>query len=53
MLGLTGYHGWIASYTKKLAKGQRPLGDRQLRLLNEIPGIAAAVIVIAVIIRPF
>ena len=53
VLGLTGYHGWIASYTKKLAKGQRPLGDRQLRLLNEIPGIAAAVIVIAVIVKPF
>ncbi len=27
--------------------------DRKLRLLNEIPGIAAAVIVIAVIVQPF
>lgn len=53
VLGLSGYHGWIASYTKKLAAGQRPLGDRQLRMLNEVPGIAAAVIVIAVIVKPF
>jgi putative membrane protein len=53
VLGLSGYHGWIASYAKKLASGQRTMTDRQLRLLNEIPGVAAAVIVIAVIVKPF
>lgn len=53
VLGLSGYHGWIASYAKKLAKGQRTMTDRQLRLLNEVPGVAAAVIVIAVIAKPF
>ncbi|MDT7534064.1 CopD family protein [Sphingobium sp. SA2] len=53
VLGLSGYHGWIASYAKKLAKGQRTMTDRQLRLLNEVPGVAAAVIVIAVIVKPF
>ncbi|MBH1997955.1 MAG: CopD family protein [Sphingomonadaceae bacterium] len=53
VLGLSGYHGWTVSYAKKLAKGQRPMTDRKLRLLNEIPGIAAAVIVIAVIVQPF
>ena len=53
VLALSGYHGWIASYTKKLARGQRTLADKQLRMLNEVPGIAAAVIVIMVIVRPF
>ena len=53
VLGLSGYHGWIASYAKKLARGQRTMTDRQLRLLNEVPGVAAAVIVIAVIAKPF
>ena len=53
VLGLSAYHGWIAGYAKKLAKGQRTLTDRQLRLFNEVPGIAAAVIVIAVIVKPF
>ncbi|MBH1992523.1 MAG: CopD family protein [Sphingomonadaceae bacterium] len=53
VLGLSGYHGWTVGYAKKLAKGQRPMTDRKLRLLNEIPGIAAAVIVIAVIVQPF
>lgn len=53
VLGLSAYHGWIAGYAKKLAKGQRTLTDRQLRLFNEVPGVAAAVIVIAVIVKPF
>ncbi|MBG6118263.1 MULTISPECIES: CopD family protein [unclassified Sphingobium] len=53
VLGLSAYHGWIAGYAKKLARGQRTLTDRQLRLFNEVPGIAAAVIVIAVIVKPF
>ena len=53
VLGLSGYHGWIASYAKKLARGQRTMTDRQLRLLNEVPGVAAAVIVNAVIVKPF
>ena len=53
VIALSGYHGWIASYAKKLARGQRTMTDRQLRLLNEIPGVAAAVIVIAVIVKPF
>lgn len=53
VLGLSGYHGWIVGYAKKLARGQRPLKDKQLRLLNEVPGIAAALIVILVIVKPF
>lgn len=53
VLGLSAYHGWIAGYAKKLARGQRPLTEKQLRLINEVPGIAAAVIVVAVIVKPF
>ena len=53
VLALSGYHGWIAGYTKKLARGQRTMTDRQLRLFNEVPGVAAAIIVIAVIVKPF
>lgn len=50
---LSGYHGWLIGYAKKLAKGERPLTEKQLRLLNEVPGVAAAIIVILVIVRPF
>ncbi|MCJ2179913.1 CopD family protein [Novosphingobium album (ex Hu et al. 2023)] len=53
VLGLTGYHGWLVGYAKKLAKGQRPLTGKKLRLLNEIPGLAAAVIVVLVVVKPF
>ncbi len=51
--GLSGYHGWMAGYSKKLASGNRLLSDKQLRLVNEVPGIAAAIIVILVIVKPF
>lgn len=52
VLALSGYHGWMIGYAKKLARGQRPLTEKQLRLLNEVPGIAAAIIVILVVVRP-
>ena len=50
---LSGYHGYLTAYAKKLARGQRPLTGKRLRLLNEVPGIAAAIIVVLVIIKPF
>ncbi|MBM0169255.1 CopD family protein [Altererythrobacter sp. C41] len=53
VLALSGYHGWMAAYAKTLARGERPLEGRKLRLLNEVPGIAAALIVVLVIVRPF
>jgi putative membrane protein len=53
VLILSGYHGWMASYARKLARGERTLTGKQLRLLNEVPGVAAALIVVLVIVRPF
>jgi putative membrane protein len=53
VLALSGYHGWLVSYAKKLAKGERPLSGKKLRLLNEIPGLAAAIIVVLVVVKPF
>jgi putative membrane protein len=53
VLGLSLYHLWLASYHKALARGERRLSGKQLRLLNEVPGLAAIVIVILVIVRPF
>ena len=50
---LSGYQGWLTSYGKKLANGQRPLTGKAVRMINEIPGIAAAIIVVLVIVRPF
>lgn len=53
VVGLTAYQGWISAYGRKLAKGMRPLENRTLRIMNEIPGVAAALIVVLVIVRPF
>ena len=50
---LSAYHGWMAGYAKKLARAERTLSDKTLRLANEVPGITAAVIVILVIVKPF
>jgi putative membrane protein len=53
VLALSGYHGYLRSYARKLANGERPLSGKQLRLLNEVPGVAAALIVILVVVKPF
>ncbi|ASK89041.1 CopD family protein [Sphingorhabdus sp. SMR4y] len=53
VLALTGYHGWMMGYLKKLARGERTMTDKALRLVNEVPGITAAIIVILVIVKPF
>jgi protoporphyrinogen IX oxidase len=53
VLGLSAYHGWMVGYAKKLARGERSMSGKQLRLFNELPGIAAAVIVILVVAKPF
>jgi len=53
VLLLSGYHGWMIGYVKKLAQGIRALSDRKLRMINEIPGIMAAVIVILAVTKPF
>ncbi len=53
VLALTAYHVWLAGYATALARGERKLSGKRLRLLNEVPGIATALIVILVIVQPF
>jgi len=53
VLGLTAYHLLLASYAASLARGEERLTGKKLRLLNEVPGIAAAFIVVMVIVKPF
>jgi putative membrane protein len=53
VVGLSGYHGWMIDYGKKLEKGVRPVSGKALRIMNEVPGIAVALIVVLVIVRPF
>ena len=53
VVALTGFQGWIGAYGRKLAGGHRADGDKSLRLMNEVPGILTALIVVLVIVRPF
>jgi putative membrane protein len=53
VLALSAYHGWMIGYGRKLARGERPVSGKALRIMNEIPGLAAVLIVILVIVKPF
>lgn len=53
VLLLSGYHGWAVAYSKRLTVGQGSIAPRRLRMLNEVPAIFVALIVILAVVRPF
>lgn len=53
VVGLSAYQGWLSVYGKRLSSGRRPLDNKTLRIMNEIPGVATAIIVVLVIVKPF
>jgi protoporphyrinogen IX oxidase len=50
---LSGFHGWAVGYAKKLASGRATLPTRRLRAINELPALAAVVIVVLAVVKPF
>lgn len=50
VLILSSYHVWLAGYHEALKRGERRLTGRRLRMLNEVPGLAATLIVILVVV---
>ena len=52
VLALSGYHGWAVGYAKRLARGEPKYTGRTLRMLNEIPALAAIVIVVLAVVKP-
>jgi protoporphyrinogen IX oxidase len=53
VLVMTGYHGWLVAKTKKMARGERPLSEKQLRMIGEVPGLLLVLIVALVYLKPF
>jgi putative membrane protein len=53
VLALSGYHGWMVGYGRKLERGERPVSGKTLKMMNEVPGLAVVLIVVLVIVRPF
>ena len=50
---LTAFHGIMVARSKKMAAGERPMTEKQLRMFGEVPGILLALIVVLVVVRPF
>ncbi|WP_299195776.1 CopD family protein [uncultured Erythrobacter sp.] len=53
VFALSGYHGWLVAQTKKMARGERPLTEKTLRLIGEVPGLLLLLIVMLVVLKPF
>ena len=34
VVAMTGYHGWLVGQTKKMARGERPLSEKTLRMIG-------------------
>lgn len=50
---LTGFHGYMVVQSKQMIAGKRPMTEKQLRIWGEFPGIALAIIVVLVVVKPF
>ena len=50
---LTAFHGIMVGRSKKMAVGERPMTEKQLRIWGEFPGIVLAIIVVLVVVKPF
>ncbi len=53
VLLLSAFHGWLIGIGKKIARGERPIEPRRLRMYNEIPMLVAILAVILVVVEPF
>ncbi len=53
VLGLSGVHGYVIGLGKKIARGERPIEPKRLRMFNEIPMVIAIFAVILVVVQPF
>jgi putative membrane protein len=53
VIALSAFHGWLVAKSKAMARGERPLSEKQLRMWGEAPGAALAIIVVLVIVKPF
>ncbi len=53
VFSLIGYHGFLSKTRKQFEAGQRPKSGKFFRGFNEIPPIAAIIIVILAVVEPF
>lgn len=51
VIGMTGFHGWLAARRKDFAEGRNTRSGRSYRMMNEVPTVLMIIIVFAVITR--
>ena len=50
---LTWFHHWSVVMAKRFAAGERPVTEKRLRLMNEIPSLVTLAVAVLVIVKPF
>ena len=50
---LTWFHHWSVVTSKQFAAGERPVTEKRLRLMNEIPSLITLAVAVLVIVKPF
>lgn len=51
VLGMTGFHMWLAARRRDLAAGTNRVSGRQYRIMNELPTVLMILIVVAVVVK--
>ena len=51
--GLTGFHIWMSRFARAFARDERSRDERFFRLVNEVPAVLMAVVLVMVIVKPF
>ena len=51
VLAMTAFHMWLSARRKDFARGKNTLTGRRYRLMNELPTVLAAIIVVSVIVK--
>lgn len=53
VVALTAFHGYLVGKARAMARGERPLTERQLRMWGEVPAVVLILIVVLVVAKPF
>ncbi len=53
VLGLSGFHGLLARHVKQFARDENRHAARYFRIINELPTLLMAAIVLVVVLKPF
>jgi putative membrane protein len=49
----SGFHGSLVGLSKRMARGERPVAEKRLRIMNEVPSLVVIVVVLLAVTKPF